>query len=95
MTYKYNIRKKAMKFIEKQEIQQRKRILKSIYSLPVTGDIKKLAGNDNLYRLRVGDYRILFLYSFKKCRSFQIKPGDIGVSLARVKSDMKHYHSAI
>ncbi|MDO5150666.1 MAG: type II toxin-antitoxin system RelE/ParE family toxin [Oscillospiraceae bacterium] len=63
MTYKYNIRKKAMKFIEKQEIQQRKRILKSIYSLPVTGDIKKLAGNDNLYRLRVGDYRILFLLS--------------------------------
>ena len=63
MTYKYNIRKKAMKFIEKQEIQQRKRILKAIYSLPVTGDIKKLAGNDNLYRLRVGDYRILFLLS--------------------------------
>ena len=63
MTYKYNIRKKAMKFIEKQEIQQRKRILKAIYSLPVTEDIKKLAGNDNLYRLRVGDYRILFLLS--------------------------------
>ena len=24
------------------------------------GDVKKLKGQDNLYRLRVGDYRILF-----------------------------------
>lgn len=60
MTYEFNIRKKAMKFINKQDRNQQERILKAIYALPLIGDIKKMSGEDNLYRLRVGDYRILF-----------------------------------
>ncbi len=41
----------------------RRRILGSFEGLtatPRTGDIKKLAAADNDYRLRVGDYRVLF-----------------------------------
>lgn len=60
MNYKYNIHKKAMKFIQKQTPEQQKRIFRAIYLLPVTGDVKKLSGSDAKYRLRVGDYRIIF-----------------------------------
>lgn len=60
MNYKYNIRKKAMKFISKQTPEQQKRIFRAIYLLPVTGDVKKLSGSYTKYRLRVGDYRIIF-----------------------------------
>lgn len=59
MNYEYEIRKKAMKFIQKQERSQQIRILRSVYLLP-QGSVKKMQGFTDLYRLRVGDYRILF-----------------------------------
>ena len=65
MTYEYNIRKKAMKFITKQDKKQPEHLLKAIYLLPVIGDVRKMSGEDNLYRLRAGDYRILFEMSAK------------------------------
>lgn len=52
MTYKIKIRPKAIKFIEKQDKLQRFRIYKAIYNLP-NGDIKKMVGSKNEYRLRV------------------------------------------
>lgn len=60
MIYEHKIKKKAMKFIQKQEPKQQKRIFKAIFAVPFSGDIKKMKGEDNLYRLRVGDYRFLF-----------------------------------
>ena len=36
------------------------RLLRAINKLPNEGDIKHLTGYDNLYRLRVGGYRVLF-----------------------------------
>lgn len=60
MTIEFNIRKTAEKFILKQDAKQRDRILKAIYALPYFGEIKKMAGSDRLYRLRVGDYRIFY-----------------------------------
>lgn len=51
-----------MKFIEKQDKAQQKRILRAIYNLP-EGDIKKLKGQE-AYRLRVGDYRILYTIEY-------------------------------
>lgn len=59
MNYEYEIRKKAMKFIQKQERSQQIRILRAVYLLP-QGSVKKMQGFTDLYRLRVGDYRILF-----------------------------------
>lgn len=59
MIYKISIRPKALKFIEKQDKTQRTRIYKAIYNLP-NGDVKKLVGCKNDYRLRVGNYRIIF-----------------------------------
>ena len=56
--YKISISKNALKFINKQDVQQRKRILMAINKLPF-GDVKKLKGNE-FYRLRIGDIRVLF-----------------------------------
>lgn len=52
--------KSAKKFIAKQSPEQQKRLLKAISGLPDVGDIKKLKGYKALYRLRVGDYRVLY-----------------------------------
>ncbi|MBQ8209938.1 MAG: type II toxin-antitoxin system RelE/ParE family toxin [Clostridia bacterium] len=46
--------------MSKQPKQQRERILLAIYKLPQTGDIKAMQGYENYYRLRVGDYRIIY-----------------------------------
>ena len=58
-TYKIEFEKSAFKFIEKQDKEQRIRLYKAIFKLPNGTDIKKLQGH-NLYRLRVGAYRILY-----------------------------------
>ena len=52
--------KAAKKFIAKQSPEQQKRLLKAIGGLPENGDIKKMRGYKSLYRLRVGDYRVLY-----------------------------------
>ena len=60
MNYEHKINKRAVKFIRSQDKAQQKRIFEAIYDLPVKGDIKMLAGRKDTFRLRVGDYRILF-----------------------------------
>ena len=52
MIYKIKFRPKAIKFIEKQDRIQRLRIYKGIYNLP-NGDVKKMVGHKNEYRLRI------------------------------------------
>lgn len=60
MMYKIIIKKKAKKFIDKLPKNERLRIAKAIEMLPNGEDIKRLKGSDNLLRLRVGDYRIIY-----------------------------------
>ena len=50
--------KKALKFLQKQSPETQKRILDAIAKLPA-GDIKKMQGRLG-YRLRLGNYRVLF-----------------------------------
>lgn len=58
--YRIVIKKKAKKFIDKLPKNERLRIAKAIEILPNGEDIKKLKGSENLLRLRVGDYRIIY-----------------------------------
>ena len=51
--------KQPKAFLDKQAEKHILRIKKAINALPA-GDIKKLTGYANMYRLRVGDFRILF-----------------------------------
>lgn len=65
-TYKIKFEKAAQKFLDKQDKAQRLRLYKAIYRLPNGTDIKKLKSYD-LYRLRVGDYRILYMIDEEIC----------------------------
>jgi len=58
-TYKIIFEKKAAKFFISQPSQQKKRLARAIYRLP-DGDVKTIKGYKNFYRLRVGDYRVIF-----------------------------------
>ena len=62
MKYTIVIEKPAEKFIVKLPKPEKERVLKAIYQLPDGNDIKELKGNRNkgLYRLRVGDYRVIY-----------------------------------
>ena len=51
--------KKAVKFLKRQDVPSQKRLVTAISKLPLEGDIKKLQGIDG-YRLRVGNFRVLF-----------------------------------
>lgn len=52
-------KKKALKFLKKQSKIDQDRLITAIYRIP-KGDIKNMSGHDNLKRLRVGKFRILF-----------------------------------
>lgn len=51
--------KKAVKYINSADQPTKKRLKSAIEKIPF-GDIKKLQGVDDGYRLRVGDLRVLF-----------------------------------
>lgn len=51
--------KKAEKFLKKQDTPTKRRLVTAIGKLPFEGDIKKLQGTSG-YRLRVGNFRVLF-----------------------------------
>lgn len=58
---KYNIQysKRCTKYLKKLDKKNQLRIIKAINELPY-GDVKRLQGDSPNYRLRVGDYRIIF-----------------------------------
>lgn len=58
--YQVVIRKPAKKFLDKLPLYEKRRLLYAIEQLPHTGDIKKMQGYSDYYRLRVGDYRIIY-----------------------------------
>lgn len=60
MSYWIVIEKPALKFLQKQPQAQRERLLRAIQGLPDNGDVKPMGGHENLYRLRVGSYRVLY-----------------------------------
>jgi mRNA interferase RelE/StbE len=61
--------KSAIKAIERMDAYTKKRIQQGIYNLP-TGDVKKLQGYSAAFRLRIGDWRILF----------EMLPGEIRIN---------------
>jgi mRNA-degrading endonuclease RelE of RelBE toxin-antitoxin system len=62
---KYNVvwRRKALKQLDKLPVLHRERIREATRKLSDSGtwgDVKKLVNHEYNYRLRVGDYRVLF-----------------------------------
>lgn len=54
------------------------RIVKAIEVLPNGEDIKKLKGHNNLFRLRVGDYRIVYTVDNGELIVYVIDAGNRG-----------------
>lgn len=58
--------KQAYKYLRKLHKPKAEQIVNAINKLPDKhGDIKKMKGIDNLYRLRVNDYRVLFTPTYE------------------------------
>ena len=60
MSYTILYEKAAVKFLKKQPEEQQRRIMEAIHALPERGDIKQLKGHAELFRLRIGSYRIIY-----------------------------------
>ena len=80
MSYEIQIDRKALKFINKQPQEQKRRILSAIWKLPDIGDIKPLQGKDNegLLRLRVGDYRVIYSVDNGRLTVYVVDAGNRG-----------------
>lgn len=76
--YKIFIKKRAKKFIDKLPKNERLRIVKAIELLPYGENIKKLKGNDDLFRLRIGDYRIIYTVNHGELIVIVIDAGNRG-----------------
>jgi mRNA interferase RelE/StbE len=59
-TYRIEFRKTVLKFLERQTPNVQKRILSAIRNLPQGTDIKKMAGYECRFRLRVGNIRVIY-----------------------------------
>ena len=60
MKYRIVIRKPAKKFIDKLPADEKRRMVSAIEKLPEGSDIKQMKAHPGLYRLRVGQYRVLY-----------------------------------
>lgn len=61
--YKVEWKKSAKKELKKLDKQVIPRILQAVENLaenPYSSDSKKLVGSDSIYRIRIGDYRIIY-----------------------------------
>lgn len=60
MKYQIKIEKDAQKFLKKLPRPDETRVLKAIAKLPDERDRKQMKGHPGFFRLRVGDYRIIY-----------------------------------
>lgn len=76
--YQIIIKKRAKKFIDKLPQSEKIRIVAAIEQLPHGRDVKMMQGHENLWRLRVGGYRILYTVDNGKCVVYVIDAGNRG-----------------
>ena len=79
--YKFLIMKPAKKFIDKLPENDKRRIVSAIEALPDSGDIKKLQelqGKSGYFRLRVGNYRIIYTVDHGKLIVYIVDAGNRG-----------------
>ncbi len=70
----------SVNYLRKLNKELQRRLIESIEKLPDYGDIKKLKGRrvKNMYRLRVGKYRVIFVLEEEEIKIVDINTrGDI------------------
>lgn len=60
MRYQIVLEKPAQKFLKRLNRTDKERVLRAIYKLPEGENIKRLKGHQDLLRLRVDDYRVIY-----------------------------------
>ena len=83
--YQIIIKKKAKKFIDKLPSNERKWVVSAIEQLPNGEDIKKMQVYDELLRLRVGDYRIIYSVDNGELIVYVVDAGNRGDIYKRYK----------
>lgn len=78
INYKIIIKKTAKEFIDKLPTPTKKRIVQAIERLPYGSDIKQMKGHDDLFRLRVGEYRIIYTVDNGELTVYVIAAGNRG-----------------
>ena len=77
MRYNIQYNKKCLKYLKKLGKTNQLRIIKAINELPF-GDVKRLQGDNPNYRLRIGDYRVIFSKDEEKWIILIIEIGPCG-----------------
>ena len=67
LMYRIVLKKRAKKFLDGLTDKERRRIISAIRLLPDGEDIKKLKGYSDLFRLRIGDYRVIYTVKNGQC----------------------------
>lgn len=86
MKYNVAITRKALKQIIKIQVQYRERIFSGIKNLENSetwGDVRKLVNHQYDYRLRIGDYRVLFNLT----ENLDVEVNDISVEEVKKRDD--------
>ena len=84
MLFKVNVHQHASKFLNSQDAEKKSRLiegLKELQSDPLSHDVKKLKGTkgrQDLYRLRIGDYRAIFAIEGEVVYVLEIIPRGYG-----------------
>ncbi len=73
--YSVELMPRAIKDLKKLPIAEAKKVIDKIRNLEkgLVGDIKKLTNHTPEYRLRIGDYRVLFEIEEQKILIYRIK----------------------
>lgn len=86
MIYEVQVTKKALKQLNKVQFQDRKKIFSGIQNLQNSetwGDVRKLVNHQYDYRLRIGNYRILFNATDRK----QVEVNEISVEEVKRRNE--------
>ena len=76
--YEIELTTRVAKQLRKYDVTLQKRLVKALEVLgqaPYESGAKKLSGEDNLYRIRVGDYRIVYCVEDDKLLIVVVKLG--------------------
>ena len=76
--YRIVLKKPAKKFIDRLPLNEKRRAVAAIEQLPNGEDIKRLKGHDDLLRLRVGSYRIIYTVDNGELVVYVIDAGNRG-----------------
>jgi mRNA interferase RelE/StbE len=68
--------KTAVNYLQKLDTKTKQRVFEAVNRLPAKGDIKKMKGRNiqNIFRLRMGSFRVIFAMEEQVIRVLEIAP---------------------